>query len=86
MDPHLFQLMVEQAQDYALFLLDAEGCVITWNRGVEGIRGYTFDEIRGRHFSVSYPREDIERASQLEAVIEELSTPVLARKVCCSCP
>ena len=54
------QLLVESVKDYAIFLLDAEGHVVTWNQGAQRIKGYTFDEIRGRHFSVFYPREDIE--------------------------
>jgi PAS domain S-box-containing protein len=54
------QLLVESVRDYAIFLLDSQGRVITWNRGAQRIKGYTFDEIRGRHFSVFYPREDIE--------------------------
>lgn len=55
------QLLVESVRGYAIFLLDAEGRVVTWNLGAERIKGYTFDEIRGRHFSVFYPREDIEK-------------------------
>lgn len=54
------QLLVESVKDYAIFLLDAEGRVVTWNQGAQRIKGYTFDEIRGHHFSVFYPREDIE--------------------------
>jgi PAS domain S-box-containing protein len=54
------QLLVESVRDYAIFLLDPMGCVVTWNQGAQRIKGYTFDEIRGRHFSVFYPPEDIE--------------------------
>jgi|SRR5690349_12109739 PAS domain S-box-containing protein len=57
---HQLQLLVESVRDYAIFLLDPEGRVITWNQGAQRIKGYTFDEIRGRHFSAFYPREDIE--------------------------
>ena len=53
-------MLVESVRDYAIFLLDAQGCVITWNQGAQRIKRYTFEEIRGRHFSVFYPREDIE--------------------------
>jgi len=55
------QLLVESVKDYAIFLLDAEGRVVTWNQGAQRIKGYTFDEVRGRHFSIFYPREDIEK-------------------------
>jgi len=54
------QMLVESVRDYAIFLLDAGGHVITWNQGAQLIKGYNFDEIRGRHFSIFYPREDIE--------------------------
>ena len=54
------QMLIDSVRDYAIFLLDPEGRVITWNQGAQRIKGYTFDEIRGRHFSVFYPREDIE--------------------------
>lgn len=57
---HQLQLLVDNIGDYAIFLLDTQGCVITWNQGAQRIKGYTFDEIRGRHFSIFYSREDIE--------------------------
>ena len=54
------QMLVESVRDYAIFLLDPGGHIVTWNQGAQSIKGYTFDEIRGRHFSIFYPREDIE--------------------------
>src|SRR2546429_9025741 len=54
------QMLIDSVRDYAIFLLDSRGRIITWNQGAQRIKGYTFDEIRGRHFSVFYPREDIE--------------------------
>jgi PAS domain S-box-containing protein len=59
-DPLLFKLMVEQARDYALFLLDKEGRVLTWNLGAQRIKGYAPEEIIGRHFSAFYPREAVD--------------------------
>jgi formate hydrogenlyase transcriptional activator len=53
--------LVESVKDYAIFLLDREGRIETWNAGAERIKGYTADEIIGRHFSIFYPGEDIER-------------------------
>ncbi|GAA4863141.1 PAS domain-containing sensor histidine kinase [Luteimonas vadosa] len=50
-----FRLLVEAVADYGIFMLDPEGCVRTWNRGLERLKGYTADEIIGRHFSVFYP-------------------------------
>lgn len=54
-----FRLLVESVEDYAIFMLDVEGRVITWNRGAHRIKGYTSEEILGRHFSTFYPAEDI---------------------------
>jgi formate hydrogenlyase transcriptional activator len=56
-----FRLLVEGAQDYAIFMIDPEGRVATWNSGAERIKGYRADEILGRHFSTFYPQESIER-------------------------
>ncbi len=54
-----FRLMAEAVQDYAIFMLDPEGHVSTWNTGASRIKGYRADEIIGRHFSVFYPEEDV---------------------------
>jgi len=51
--------MVESVRDYAIFLLDPKGYIASWNRGAERIKGYSADEIIGRHFSVFYGPEDI---------------------------
>src|SRR6185503_1062606 len=56
-----FRLMVESVVDYAIFMLDAEGRVASWNAGAQRISGYELHEIVGRHFSRFYPREDVER-------------------------
>ena len=55
----LLQLLVESVVDYAIFVLDPEGNVVTWNSGAERIKGWTQDEIVGRHFSIFYPPDDI---------------------------
>jgi PAS domain S-box-containing protein len=54
-----FRLLVDTVEDYAIFLLDEDGDVQTWNRGAERIKGYTSDEIVGEHFSVFYRDEDV---------------------------
>ena len=54
-----FRLFVEAVQDYAIFFLDPEGNVTTWNPGAERIKGYKGSEIIGKHFSCFYPEEDI---------------------------
>jgi len=54
-----FRLLVESAEDHALFMLDAAGNVASWNAGAERVKGYRSDEIVGRHFSCFYPLGDI---------------------------
>ncbi len=56
-----FRLLVENVQDYAIFLLDPSGNVVTWNGGAQRIKGYAASEIVGRHFSVFYPPEALAR-------------------------
>ena len=52
-----FRLLVETVSDYAIYLLDATGHVMSWNAGAERIKGYRAEEIIGQHFSRFYPRE-----------------------------
>ncbi|MFL6206958.1 MAG: PAS domain S-box protein [Acidimicrobiales bacterium] len=53
-----FRLLVGSVADYAIFLLDPDGRVSSWNRGAERLKGYRADEIIGRHFSSFYTEED----------------------------
>ena len=59
-DPLLYQRMVEQSRDYALFILDPSGRIMSWNLGAERLKGYAADEIIGRHFSTFYTQEAVE--------------------------
>jgi len=52
-----FGLLVDAVKDYAIFLLDAEGYVLTWNVGAERIKGYRAKEIIGKHFSTFYTQD-----------------------------
>jgi PAS domain S-box-containing protein len=52
-----FRLLVESVTDYAIFMIDPQGYVQSWNAGATRIKGYTPEEIIGRHFSVFYPPE-----------------------------
>ena len=52
--------MIESVTDYAIFVLDPNGYVLTWNAGAQRIKGYTNSEIVGRHFSTFYPQDAIE--------------------------
>jgi PAS domain S-box-containing protein len=56
-----FRLLVESVQDYAIFMLDLDGRIASWNAGAERVRGYPAEEVLGRHFSIFYPPEEIER-------------------------
>ena len=60
-EEHL-RLLVESVRDYAIFMLDPDGRVASWNAGAEAIKGYRKDEIVGQHISVFYSEED--RAAQ----------------------
>ena len=54
----LYQLLVSQVKEYALFMMDNSGNILTWNEGAERIKGYTAPEIIGKHFSAFYTMED----------------------------
>ena len=54
-----FRLLVEGVKDYAIFMLDPQGHVSTWNAGAERIKGYSAPEIIGQHFSRFYPPEEV---------------------------
>jgi PAS domain S-box-containing protein len=55
-----FRLLVGGIRDYAVFMLDTEGRVVSWNAGAESIKGYKAEEIIGEHFSRFYPQESID--------------------------
>jgi PAS domain S-box-containing protein len=63
-DPHVtaegFQLLVNSVTDYAIYMLDADGYVATWNPGARRFKGYEAEEIIGRHFSTFFTPEDRE--------------------------
>ncbi len=54
-----YKLLVENIQDYAIFLLDPNGYIQSWNKGAQKIKGYTASEIIGKHFSIFYVEHDI---------------------------
>jgi PAS domain S-box-containing protein len=55
----IYQLMVDSVKDYAIFMLDPAGYIASWNQGAQRIKGYSADEIIGRHFSVFYTEDAI---------------------------
>ena len=60
-----FRLLVQAVKDYAIYMLDPSGMIVSWNAGAERLKGYTADEIVGQHFSKFYTPED--RATGLPA-------------------
>ena len=58
--------IVDSVRDYAIYLLDREGTVLTWNPGAERIKGYSADEIVGKHFSHFFIQEDLEHGRPAE--------------------
>jgi len=64
-----FRLLVERMQDYAIFLLDSDGLVASWNSGAERIKGYKASEILGKHFSCFYPSKEVEACAP-ESLLE----------------
>src|SRR5947208_2326532 len=54
-----FHFLVEGVTDYAIYMLDPAGRIVSWNTGGQRIKGYTTHEIVGQHFSIFYPAEDI---------------------------
>jgi PAS domain S-box-containing protein len=67
-------LLVDQAIEYAIFMLDPEGRIQTWNPAAERLKGYSREEILGKHFSVLYTEEDRTRdhpAHELEVATRE---------------
>jgi PAS domain S-box-containing protein len=71
-EAHQLALLVESVRDYAIFLIDPEGYIATWNRGAEHLKGYTAAEAVGSHFSMFYTDGDRERdhpAHELEIAI-----------------
>jgi PAS domain S-box-containing protein len=67
-------VLVDTQRDYAMFLLDPDGCIRTWNEGAALIKGYREDEILGRHVSVFYTPDDIARGypgTGLETALRE---------------
>lgn len=57
--PDLFRLLIQSIREYAIFVLDPSGNVLTWNPGAQAMKGYAREEIVGKHFSQFYPAEAV---------------------------
>jgi PAS domain S-box-containing protein len=60
-DARIYQTLIAGMRDYAIFVLSPEGIIESWNLGARLIKGYTAEEVIGKHFSMFYPRDAIER-------------------------
>ena len=58
LDDRRFELLIDAIADYAIYMLDPEGFIVTWNSGAERIKGYKAVEIVGQHFSRFFTPED----------------------------
>jgi PAS domain S-box-containing protein len=65
-------MLVQGVHDYAIYMLDANGCVSNWNAGAQAIKGYHADEIVGQHFSLFYTPEDREAGMPAKALATAL--------------
>ncbi|HEV3106262.1 MAG TPA: ATP-binding protein [Trinickia sp.] len=65
-----FRILVESVQDYAIFMLDPDGYIASWNTGAQKIKGYHAQEIIGRHFSIFYPPEDLRNGKPAALLLE----------------
>ena len=61
-DQKSYNLLLESISDHAIMILDQEGYIINWSRGAEQINGYMEDEVLGKHFSIFYTKDDLERS------------------------
>ena len=59
LDYDAYRLLVQEVKDYAIFMLDTSGRIMTWNAGAQRLKGYTTDEVIGKHFSIFYEKEDV---------------------------
>ncbi len=60
LDPESARLLLKNVKGYAIYLLDPGGHIVSWNPGAEAIKGYSADEIIGKHFSIFYTAEEQE--------------------------
>ncbi|MEO7037919.1 MAG: PAS domain S-box protein [Polyangiaceae bacterium] len=63
-----FQMILEGIRDHAIFMLDPQGIVLTWNDAAQRIKGYAADEIIGRNFSLFFPAQDIAQGKPEEVL------------------
>lgn len=62
------KMLVQSVRDYAIYMLDPHGRISSWNAGAQAIKGYSEDEVLGKHFSLFYTEEDRARGAPSEAL------------------
>ena len=68
------RMLVDGVEDHAIFMIDPDGLVVTWNAGAARIKGYQADEIIGQNFSCFFTREDVERGWPKEVLERTAAT------------
>lgn len=68
-----YRFLIDSITDYAIFLLNPEGYIITWNTGARQIKGYEAEEIIGKHFSTFYTQKDIASNHPAEELIKAIA-------------
>ncbi len=64
----MYRMLLDGIRDYAIFMMDPHGQIVSWNAGAERIKGYAAEEILGRNFSRFFPPEDIKRGRPEEVL------------------
>ncbi len=70
----LHRLLVDRVQDYAIFAIDPQGYILSWNAGAKRLKGYTADEAKGKHFSMFYLPEALEAGTPVRELETAIST------------
>jgi len=73
-DYDTYRLLVQEVKEYAIFMLDTNGRIVTWNAGAQRLKGYTAEEIIGKHFSIFYDKESLAKKKpqrELETALTE---------------
>src|SRR5438445_8940229 len=65
-----FHILVDSVEEYAIYLLDPNGDIITWNTGAEKIKGYSAKEIVGKHFTCFYTADDVAAGNPQRTLLE----------------
>src|SRR5579859_3342122 len=68
LDERRFRMLIDAVTDYAIYMLDLDGSIVSWNPGAERIQGYRRDEVIGQHFSMFFPEEDRRQGKPTRAI------------------